>query len=430
MSLRRRTVRKVVASIGTLILVSLLLGACGNLALLIGSQRTTIVPFPPMQLYVTDAPNGTKLIPIDPHTLADLEAGPAIETGSPLVSASADGGTLAAIVYPHNRVVADLPASDITIRILSAHTGAERTRFNPPAHVNGPRLTPDGARLIAKLLDGPEWYVFDTSDGRLLSTIQTEDMCCELAWIDPVGRTLYRMIVPDSPQASAAQTPLLVKYDLASGEEVDRLTLDGVSAGWWQTEREINGFPVPRYANPGIALSPDGRRLAVLHADGETLTMVDAERLEAVQTTLLSRPANPLGWLGLIPNVAHAKFAEGVSWDVHFSPDGRRLYATGLESRLDEDEGPSYRGLGLRVIEVERGAIVAEALADERIDWVVPAPDGGAVYAFGLRQTQGSIPMGSSTYLLRRLDAATLEITAEREFTGYRELFILTAPTQ
>jgi hypothetical protein len=36
--------------------------------------------------------------------------------------------------------------------------------------------------------------------------------------------------------------------------------------------------------------------------------------------------------------------------------------------------------------------------------------------------------MGSSPYLLRRLDATTFNVTAEREFSGYRPMYILAAP--
>lgn len=389
---------------------------------------------PSMRFYIAGkvSADEAKLIPIDPQTLAAVENGLAIAVNGPALAVSADGTTLAIISYARNSG-ANLPADEVTIRILDARTGVERIRFHPPAHVVGPQLTADGSKLIVMLRNDPNahtWYVLDTSNGELLSTIQVEKTCCAQTWLGPAGRRLYRMIVPGSPRDDGPRTLELAAYDLDTGHEVGRLTFDGVLAGSWQTEQARESTPVFKHLGPGIALSPDGR-LAVLHADRDALTLADAERLEIVRTAQLSRPVGLLDRLGLRPRAAFAKMMEGVSWEACFSPDGRRLYAFGLESQFDEKaENFSYHGLGLRVIDVERGAIVAEALKGERIDWVVPAPDGRAIYIFGPRKTEGAIDRGHSTYVLRRLDAETLKVTAEREFAGYRGLYALVPPAQ
>lgn len=421
---RSRT--KMLAALGVLILGSLWLSGCAGLpALQAVAQPATGAAPSPTQLYLADAPERGRLIPIDSQTLADLETVPTIRVGSRVVHASSDGTTLAVLTYPPNKVLDHLSASEITIRILDTRTGRERARFHPPAPALAFELTADGSRLVlGRCEDGsPEEYVLDTSDGRVLSTLKGEGPPCSwLIRLDPAGQRLYRLVVPDF--IGSASPPVLIAYDLASGAEVGRLVLDDLTAGFQRTGREIDGRPVVADWRPGVAVSPDGQQIVILHADRDALTLIDTGRLAILRTAQLSRPAGFLERLGLQPRVAYAKGSdEGRIWgDVRFSPDGRRLYAVGSESRLDAAGKPSWRGLGLRVIDVARAAITAGVLVGEPISWVMPSPDGSAVYVFSFR------PRWEGTSTLRRLDARTLKITAERELAGYRDLYVLTAP--
>jgi hypothetical protein len=132
--------------------------------------------------------------------------------------------------------------------------------------------------------------------------------------------------------------------------------------------------------------------------------------------------------VGLPPQVTYPKGPGGINWSVlRFAPDGRRVYATGLETRTNSRGLPSYHRLGLRVIDLEHASTLAEALAGERIDWLVPAPDGSALYVYGPRQPDAPVLSPTSAYVLRRLDAVTLKVTAERDVGAARQLFFLAA---
>jgi hypothetical protein len=106
------------------------------------------------------------------------------------------------------------------------------------------------------------------------------------------------------------------------------------------------------------------------------VTLIDAERL-ATERTLSLRPKTSLLDL-FAPSVAYAKGEmEGMIRFARFSPDGDFLYVFSQE--LDQNP-PARRGLQL--VDLKDGTILAEALSEFQIQWVLPAPDNG-VYVFG-----------------------------------------------
>jgi hypothetical protein len=124
-----------------------------------------------------------------------------------------------------------------------------------------------------------------------------------------------------------------------------------------------------------------------------------------------------LEWLGLAPSAVAAKgLSEGTHRQAVFGPDGQRLYLFGTTSEMLANGDLITRGLGLRLVDLTRGALVGEALADEQISHLLPAPDGRHVYAFGPIQPASMVAEGDPRRL-RRLDATTLAVLAEREVT-------------
>ena len=181
--------------------------------------------------------------------------------------------------------------------------------------------------------------------------------------------------------------------------------------------------------SPGIAVSPDGRHLALVHADIDRVTLIDAETLRVKGGVALTRPRaigeRMLRWLGLLPEPAAAKLLDGRVVQAVFAPDGRHLYVFGAEGETGEPGvAPTERGLGLTLIDLETGAIVAEGLADEQLDEVLPAPDGRSLYTLG-PTVPWTMAAGEPDYRLHRLDARTLAPLAEREFPGSRRLVLL-----
>jgi hypothetical protein len=305
------------------------------------------------------------------------------------------------------------------VRVVDARSGTVRASFSLPFAAN-PKLTADGSKLLVIDSEGHSWRVFDTRDGRQTATLDASaDPCCGLfgEWIDASGRLLYRVLTPGSGMnATGPVTPVFVRYDLQAGRETGRLKLSGVEAGVWQSGRTIGSEPVLATLMPGMALSPDGSQLAVLYAEGSRLMTVDTAGMKIVASRRLVASVAPKSWFTPLTVDAYAKYAEGVQWELTYSPDGRQLVATARQDSVDNSGNFSSRGLGVRAIDPQRAVIVAEA-PDLGIGQLFYAPDGSAIY------TESFV---DRTHMrLLRLDPSTLAVAARREFTGVRQILLL-----
>jgi hypothetical protein len=179
--------------------------------------------------------------------------------------------------------------------------------------------------------------------------------------------------------------------------------------------------------DPGFALSPDGRTLAIAAPNGDTLITVDTASLRLVSTHTLQSAQTPLQrlgiWLGLSPSTALAKNIEGTFLNLKFSPDGKLLFLTGMQSETGADGRPVWHGLGMRVVDAGTGRIMGSTLAGDGTDWVGIAPDGSSLYT--LSRHSVSPEEAGCPCVLRRHDPATLQVTAERTFTSYPSIALL-----
>jgi hypothetical protein len=356
---------------------------------------------------------------IDARTLADVNGLGWQVRGYPVTSS--DGSTVVAV----SSTATALPPSPggslgvgFAVRIFEARTGSERMAFYSPKRVFGSMLSHDGSQLVARVppdtIDpaAMEWQSFDTRSGRPVGTVRAREACCQVyrTFLDPQGRLMYAVLLTKGTQDVALDNPLLVRYDLASGKETGRLRLDGLLPG----------------RAPSVAVSPRGNVLALLHPDGEKLTLVDLDRLMLISTRSLKRPRSLWQSLPFFPRAAYAKYAEGTSWTLAYGPDARLLYATGEEMAIGKDGRPISIHLGMRAIDPEQGAIVAEALKGQQIYQVAFGEDS-AVYTLGPRRDAPE-SQDSSPYVLRRLDGRSLAVAAEREFPSLRWLLVLSAP--
>jgi hypothetical protein len=367
-----------------------------------------------------------KLAPLDPETLDDQPDGRPLEPGRFSVS----GSTRVDVEYPPGHDVNNPGPNpdDIWIVIRDLQTGTERSRFHPPVPGLIPLLSQDGTRLVIQPYPSTgypliaEWYVVDTTTGQSLAHIKDADTSCfrgGTGLFDPaLQQRVYCPVEPDIAEANGPEPLRIIAYDLESGEKAAEVELPEVLIGSRQTERTVNGQPVWAFLEPAVALSPDGQQLAVVHADTDKVTLIEAEPLTVERTLALNHPTSLWDWFA--PAVAQAKGpSEGTIREAVFSPGGQYLYVFSQESWVRPEDAPAARGLWL--VDLTQGDIVAEVLSEFQIQWVRPAPDG-SVYVFGTTDERlGPHEIRpTSPSMLWRLDALSLETLAQREFTGYQ----------
>ncbi len=114
---------------------------------------------------------------------------------------------------------------------------------------------------------------------------------------------------------------------------------------------------------PALALSPDGGKLYIVHADADQLTTVDL-----VKHRWSTADIQPhLSWLDRLlrftSTVAHAKALNGTIKYAALSPDGARLYVSGFTGQPKKDQQGNWQfdllPFGLQVINTADGSEIA-----------------------------------------------------------------------
>jgi hypothetical protein len=372
-------------------------------------------------LYLNDPFGPGEFLPVSVETLEDVAG--AKPLAAPLISA--DGSTGVAVEHTAGRAHPD-PAKAWVV-VADVPNGAERARFHPPVSGLAVGLSADGARLLWQPFPLPmgiypppvDWYVLDTANGAVVGRIYDKDNACfrQSAIFDPAGERLYCVGDPTHAVGEGIAPLRILAYDVNgdAGRPSGELALPGALIG-----QRATGKAAWELVEPALALSPDGRTLAVVHAETDTITLIDAASLTVEKTFTPRHPGNFWDWLGLSVPAAEAKGEmSGMIRQAVFSADGRFLYIFSQELARGSEEPPAERGL--RLVDLERELIPAEALPDHQIQWVYPAPDG-SIFVFGA--SDGDLHpyeiRESSSSLLWRLDGTTLAVLAERAFAGYR----------
>jgi hypothetical protein len=363
---------------------------------------------------------------LDPATLA--EAAPPVSLGTDVsswdIALSADGSTL---------VHTDRNGSR-TYTVRDGATGEVRSTPDAGNWIVSPRLSVDGARLLANLMtDRLVWALIETATGARIATFEPPE-----GWVDPYAtdpdltRLYYLTIPTNAPQAGTepSLTPELVAVDLITGAEIGRVLLPDVVAGAETLDEQPAGAreAMYHYSRPGLAVSEDGERVAVVRADRGGFTLVDAASLTIERTVTIRRDEGLarsfLRWLGVLPQSAAAKMGTGDVISAAFAPGGARLYVWGYH---DEPEPEASRvvatGLGLMVLDAATGEVLAEGLADELIERLAASPDGSTLAvvtpASGKRLSawvdDADVAEFDSPYAVSALDAGSLEVIAGRE---------------
>ncbi|GIV95720.1 MAG: hypothetical protein KatS3mg057_0377 [Herpetosiphonaceae bacterium] len=376
----------------------------------------------PASLYLVSGERDRRPLPIDPLSLEWLPENTNGDEHVRLswIGSSADGSTLVVIVVRSHSGI------QTVVSVIDGSSGELRTQFTAQV---GPlflydhpetRVSADGSVLFINggsrgLGTNEQQYVFSLADGRLISSFRTAIF--QSRWLDPGGKRLYGLHMPDPGNGVGLRAPLLMVFDTTTGKKVGEVALDWTGAGRGKVPFVEGGEPVQVNREPGIALRPDGRYLAVLHADREAVSLIDAETLQVERTIELQ------GASGAAADAARRSY---ILSELAFSPDGKHLFAAGEVKMLNEDGSSSYQGLGLRKIDVESGQIVAELLQGERIERLFVVPDGSAIYVVGPGEVDGQ----RSRNVLRRIDPVSLEVTAARPLTAFVQLLPVVRPEQ
>lgn len=383
---------------------------------------------PGFLLYLaTGLPPATGYAAIDPRTLADLPGAASFTAGSdPGWALVSEDGSTVALVAPDSG----------QIETLDLRTGRARGRFTLPAEASLWAVSDDGTRLVVEgpadpsVVDSPwAWSVVDSSTGRVVLTIKEPGLGAQGIVIDPLAWRMYRLYDGSSPTVGAD----LVATDLTTGAESGAVVVPDLPMTPANGEQ-----PAPGVLWHALALSPDGQKLAIVHADRNAVTLIATQPLRLERTIEFGRGASVwdrvAAFLPLWPQPAAAKGSGGTWRGAVFATDGRHLYVYGDRFTPDGEPfaGPTgetehqlvWHGLGLTGVDLASGAATATVLSDERIDRVLPAPDGRGVYVANYPPGLDSPP---STFHLRRLDATSLRPLAERTLARFGDLVLIPA---
>lgn len=378
-------------------------------------------------IYLSPSFNGSGWMQIDPETLKDVSSKPLLDiapasTNSSATQVSEDGSTI---------IVSDFSSSGVTQRVFDGRTGQLRGYFVPEVPMVLDYLSADGQLGLGRLGDNRspqtgEKVIVSIADGHVIRRVPgTGDVGAYQALpVAPDLSAIYFVTTPtDLSLISEVRQSLpfsLVVQSTLTGAVSAPIPLPGITAG------TIDAGPVSALTaltvRPGISFSADGSRLAALSADGRTLDVVDTHTLSVTSVvvhrkTSLFDPLRPL--------VAEAKTLndeEKVS--MAFTPDGASVISWVTNTQYDDINGATRTTRGIQRIEVATGLIAAETVVIGGIYDFVMSPDGRNFYLV-VRAKERPTPV----YLLKRFDAQTLDLKAERGLPDYAEFEVLAAPS-
>ena len=435
--------------LGTLLAFVLALVLAGGVATLGGAQSGTrsltpaVAPGGPTQMLVSEGgrTESSRLLPVDPLTLADIPSADVVTLDGPggTTAVSADGSTAVTLLFGRTAINPYPPEVTVAVRDFAA--GADSITYELPLILNGPsvRLSRDGTRMVLMAMPDdvemippggggpPSWHVVETVTGRTLATVpgDPKGVWPSGTWIDPDATRLYRLLLDIGLDNTGPAPAVVVAHDLTTGTEIGQIEVPVVLGGMWDAGKTVpipgstTTMPVSGILTPGGTLSPDGSRLALVHADGDAVTLIDTARLVVERTVSIRKEAGIgarlASWLPLASQSAAAKVPPiGAIVRAAFAADGRHLYAWGSETEMDDEGIVTMLNLPLRLIDTEGGILVAETETGLSSN-VYPAADGSALYTLSTGEPDDG---GNPPVLLRRLDPITLALEAERTFPG------------
>lgn len=361
---------------------------------------------------------------VDPLTLADLPGKDAVDFGHHFTSAlSPDGGTMAVMAWPagsHSQGGAlrlvDLSSWAVTETGVTVDGYASSLHFSQGGRFlywakadlrDTAHGIPRDYRLYRYWMDGTQ----ATAVAELPAAFTPQEM--GLA----AGGRLAIYGIPTDANNLAQGPPRVLLVDVATGEMAAEIVLEGVTAGQYEVEAAAEGEAPYRMVQPALAWDGARSLLYVVHGDEEKVTVVDLEegavRRQAEVRPRASLPERIVGWGA---RTAEGKVLPAAEKEAALSPDGRRLYVTGVRREMRPDwieRGWPYdeAPLGVQVIDTERLTEVGRL--DLPLTDVALSPDGRWLLAAGAYSVPAengeSERVAHGVYVV---DAESMDVTA------------------
>jgi hypothetical protein len=382
-------------------------------------------------IYLTPSFNGSNWIQIDPETLKDVSAKPLLTIAPTTANSSAtqvspDGSII--IVGNYSSL------SNPTRAVYDARTGQLRGYLVPQVAMGPEFLSADGTLAMGRIGTNANRMndakaIISVADGHVIRTVPPGPIGdVQGISVAPDLSAIYYVTVPNAPSPlsttpTTTQAYSLVAQSTITGALSVPVFLPGITTNVVFRFDPANATLPPQLVSvrPGIAVTTDGRHLAALSNDGLTLDLVDLPTL-AVTTVKVHQKTSLLDFLR--PAVADAKSPiDEEHRSIVFTPDGSALLMLISETHYDDITGARRSSRGMQRIDVGTGLISAETTFTDGVFGFQITPDGTSVLLI-VRPPDASPPV----YLLRRLDAQSLELKAERALPDYAELQVVMAP--
>jgi hypothetical protein len=338
------------------------------------AARRSLPATPPF--LVESRSDGARLRPIDPATASDIPGFQPIAFSANRTFLSPDRRMLAALVslYASGR--------SSNVRLIDLESWSERT---------APQPVSNGARLVWSQ-DGETLYAFEWADaGTALVAFDRATLVARNVMTFDLRLAGTLFAIPGTTEFVAlgyrvahrdSDTPIgdafLAFIDPMAAKVAKELPLPGLMVGQWPDADE-QGYSA---YSPAAALSPDGARIYIAHAESERITVVDTRERAIVDSRepMVARPwwrrfASRIGREFVATAEAKGGGNSG-RMTAAVSPDGRYLHVAGEADERCPD-GPWHcvegRPLGLRTIDTSDLRVV---MRDEAVAQFALSDDG------------------------------------------------------
>jgi len=364
--------------------------------------------------------------PVDPLSLADVPGYAPLDFGRHVATLSPDGRLMAVILWPSSS------SAGATLHLIDLASWTDTTaNLTPIDEVNTLIFGPDGKVLYwvnptqhdaaHNMPRAFELYRYDLGSQRLttVTTLPPSFIPSELRLLRS-GSSLAIYGLATDAENRAEEPPHVLVVDLVADHILTDVRLESIKAGQMLMPTASGEEPHYQLYMPGTAWDLDHNLLYIVHADSDTITVVDVATGRIVKQ-LDIHPQLSLGdrvWQALIPT-AEAKGLPETGRRALLSRDGTRLYIVGYRSEVTKlptgEVDWQNRPLGLQVVATDDGS--ERRHFDLPIGEIALSPDGQWLLLIGEGYAQDQ---SNGLYLL---DAQRLEEPAHLKREGSYSLW-------